>query len=51
MVEEVLGGMDTFVQRLEQRITRIEEGLGIEPEGMSASVWVADLKRARLCPR
>lgn len=47
MVEEVLGGMDTFVQRLEQRITRIEEGLGLEPEGVSASGWVADLQRVK----
>jgi len=28
MVEEVLGGMDTFIQRLEKRVSRIEEGLG-----------------------
>lgn len=27
MVEEVLGGLDQFVQGLERRITRIEEGL------------------------
>ncbi len=47
MVEEVLGGMDTFVQRLEQRVTRIEEGLGLEPEGVSASGWVADLQRVK----
>ncbi len=33
MVEEVLGGMDQFVQRLERRIARIEEGLGLEPQG------------------
>ena len=37
MVEEVLGGMDTFIQRLEKRVSRIEEGLGLEPEGISAS--------------
>lgn len=47
MVEEVLGGMDTFVQRLELRITRIEEGLGLEPDGISASGWVADLQRLK----
>lgn len=47
MVEEVLGGMDTFVQGLECRITRIEEGLGLEPEGVSASGWVAELKRVK----
>lgn len=47
MVEEVLGGMDTFIQRLEKRVSRIEEGLGLEPEGISASGWVADLQRAK----
>ena len=47
MVEEVLGGMDTFIQRLEKRVSRIEEGLGIEPEGISASGWVADLQRVK----
>lgn len=47
MVEEVLGGLDTFVQGLERRVTRIEEGLGLEPEGVSSSGWVADLQRAK----
>jgi hypothetical protein len=47
MVEEVLGGIDQFVQGLERRITRIEEGLGLEPEGVSASGWVADLQRVK----
>ena len=47
MAEEVLGGLDQFVQGLERRITRIEEGLGLEPEGVSASGWVADLQRVR----
>lgn len=47
MVEEVLGGMDQFVQRLEWRIARIEEGLGLEPDGLSASGWVADLQRLK----
>ena len=47
MVEEVLGGLDQFVQGLERRITRIEEGLGLEPVGVSASGWVADLQRVR----
>lgn len=35
MVEEVLGGLDQFVQGLERRITRIEEGMGLEPDGLS----------------
>ena len=47
MVEEVLGGMDTFIQRLEKRVSRIEDGLGIEPEGISASGWIADLQRVK----
>lgn len=47
MVEEVLGGLDQFVQGLEKRLTRIEEGLGLEPEGISASGWVADLQRVK----
>jgi len=48
MVEEVLGGMDTFIQRLEKRVSRIEEGLGLEPEGTSTSGWVADLQRVKV---
>ncbi|MBU4274027.1 MAG: hypothetical protein KKA28_19520 [Planctomycetes bacterium] len=47
MVEEVLGGLDQFVQGLEQRIARIEEGLGLEPDGVSTSGWVADLQRVK----
>ena len=45
MVEEVLGGLDQFVQGLERRIARIEDGLGLEPDGVSTSGWVADLQR------
>ncbi|OYD53673.1 hypothetical protein CGK74_12060 [Thauera propionica] len=47
MVEEVLGGLDQFVQGLERRITRIEEGLGLEPDGLSTSGWVAELQRVK----
>lgn len=47
MVEEVLGGTDQFAQGLERRIARIEKGLGLEPEGVSASGWVADLQRLK----
>lgn len=47
MVEEVLGGLDQFVQGLERRVARIEEGLGLEPEGVSASGWVAELQRVK----
>lgn len=47
MVEEVLGGLDQFVQGLERRITRIEEGLGLEPDGLSASGWIAELQRVK----
>jgi len=38
MVEEVLGGMDTFIQRLEKRVSRIEEGLG--SSGRYFGVWL-----------
>ena len=48
LVEEVLGGLDQFVQGLERRITRIEESLGLEPEGLSASGWVADVQRLKV---
>lgn len=47
MVEEVLGGMDAFIQRLERRVSRIEVGLGLEPEGISSSGWIADLQRVQ----
>lgn len=47
MVEEVLGGLDQFVQGLERRITHIEEGLGLEPDGISTTGWVADLQRVK----
>jgi hypothetical protein len=47
MVEVVLGGMDQFIQGLEKRITRIEEGLGLEPDGISTSGWVAELQRTK----
>lgn len=47
MVEEVLGGLDQFVQGLERRLTRIEDGLGLETEGLSATGWVADLQRVK----
>ena len=47
MVEEVLGGLDQFVQGLERRITRIEEGLGLGPEGIDSTGWVADLQRVK----
>jgi hypothetical protein len=48
MVEEVLGGLDQFVQDLARRIEKIEEGLGLEPEGISASGWVAELHRLKV---
>lgn len=47
MMEEVLGGLDQFVQGLDRRIAAIEEGLGIEADGISASGWVAELHRLR----
>ena len=47
MVEEVLGGMDLFVQSLATRVTRIEEELGLEPEGIATSGWIAELQRTK----
>jgi hypothetical protein len=47
MVEEVLGGLDMFVQGLEQRVTRIEAVLGIEPEGLTIDGLVADVQRIK----
>lgn len=47
MVEEVLGGLDQFVQGLERRVARIEEGLGLEPDGIATTGWVADLQRVK----
>lgn len=47
MVEEVLGGLDMFVQCLDGRLRRIEKGLGLEEGGVSTSGWVADLERVK----
>lgn len=47
MVEEVLGGMDLFLKGLEHRVTRIEEELGLEPDGVSTTGLVADLQRIK----
>ena len=46
MVEEVLGGLDQFVQGLERRITRIEEGLGLEPDGRAGQKALNALRAA-----
>jgi hypothetical protein len=44
-VEEVLGGLDLYVQQIEIRVARIERALGIEAEGISTQGALADLQR------
>lgn len=44
-VEEVLGGLDLSIRQLESRLTHIEEILGLEPDGLSATGALADLSR------
>mgnify|MGYP000879725359 CR=1 FL=1 len=45
MIEEVLGGMDTFVQDLNTRVSRMETSLGINPEGTTTRGALADISR------
>lgn len=45
MVEEVLGGLDTYVQQLERRLVRVEKALGLEPEGLATVGALAQLQR------
>ena len=35
MVEEVLGGMDLHLRLLDRRLERVEELLGVRPEGIA----------------
>lgn len=44
-VEEVLGGLDLYVQQIEGRLERIERALGLEAEGISTQGALADLQR------
>lgn len=44
-VEEVLGGLDLFVQQLEGRLARVEDVLGLDPEGMTTQGALAKLHR------
>ena len=44
-VEEVLGGLDLYVQLIDARVARIEHALGIEAEGLSTQGALADLQR------
>ncbi len=44
-VEEVLGGLDLYVQQLERRIARIEELLGLDPDGLTTQGALAQLQR------
>lgn len=45
MVEEVLGGLDTYVQQLEGRLIRVEKALGLEREGLATNGALAQLQR------
>lgn len=44
-VEEVLGGLDLYVQKIEGRLARIEEVLGLDPDGMTTQGALAQLHR------
>ena len=44
-VEEVLGGLDLYVQQLDARLVRIEEALGLEPEGLTTQGALAQWQR------
>lgn len=44
MVEEVLGGLDQFVQGLERRVSRIEDELGLTPGEERPDGWISELK-------
>lgn len=44
MVEEVLGGLDQFVQGLERRVSRIEDELGLTPGEQKSVGWIAEIK-------
>jgi hypothetical protein len=44
-VEEVLGGLDLYAQQLEARLARIEEALGLDPDGVTTGGALAQLQR------
>lgn len=44
-VEEVLGGLDLYVQQLEGRLARIEGVLGLDPDGLTTQGALAQLQR------
>ena len=45
MVEEVLGGLDLYIQNLEKRLERLELLLGLEDEGVSTRGVLAEIQR------
>ena len=47
MVEKVLGGMDINLRALDKRLGRIEELLGVGPEGVASSGCIADVERVK----
>lgn len=44
-VEEVLGGLDLYVQKIETRLARIEATLGLDPDGVTTQGALAHLQR------
>ena len=44
-VEEVLGGLDLYVQQLEGRLARVEGVLGLDPDGLTIHGALAQLQR------
>ncbi|WPU55897.1 hypothetical protein SQW19_16455 [Stenotrophomonas acidaminiphila] len=44
-VEEVLGGLDLYVQQLDARLGRVEEALGLDPDGLTTRGALAQLQR------
>jgi hypothetical protein len=44
-VEEVLGGLDLYVQKIEGRLARIEDVLGLDPDGVTTQGALAQLHR------
>jgi hypothetical protein len=44
-VEEVLGGLDLYVQGLETRLARVEALLGVETDGLAMDGALAKVER------
>ena len=44
-VEEVLGGLDLYVQQVEARLAKVEQVLGLDPDGLRVDGALARLHR------